>query len=271
MTAALVRRPVAAGNFYPRDARELASTVDALLAEAAENRPSSPAEVGAAPLRALIVPHAGYVYSGPIAASAYVRLRSLVGAIERVVLLGPAHFMPLEGAAVPPDDAWATPLGEVALDAGLRRTAMGAGAALDRRPHQDEHALEVQLPFLQRLQLAAPVLPVAVGDCTPEEAADLMEALAGEGGLLLVSTDLSHYHDRATARRLDRHTADAVLARDVQAIFPNDACGVWALRGIVAWAARRELAVELLDLRTSGDTAGDPGRVVGYGAFAVTG
>ena len=249
-----VRVPAVAGTFYPADPRELASMVDAMLAEARGD--GAPA--------ALVAPHAGYVYSGPVAASAYALLRG--SDVRRVAILGPAHYVPLRGCAVPAAESWATPLGEVPIDADLRDAVC---VPVDDGPHGPEHSLEVQLPFLQRvLPEGFSVLPVAVGACAPAEVADVIGELPADL-LVVVSTDLSHYHDDATAKRRDRRTADAVLARDPEAIGPEDACGVFALRGLVEHARRRRLAIELLDLRTSADTAGDPRRVVGYGAFAV--
>lgn len=260
-----MRHPAAAGTFYPADAGELAGTVDRLLADAK-------APTGDAPTpEAVIVPHAGYVYSGPVAATAYALLRPVAERIRRVVLLGPAHFVPLGGMAVPSADTWRTPLGDALVDPELRDAAARCGAEIDDRPHEPEHSLEVQLPFLQRLVgPGLAVLPVAVGVASPVEVADLIAALwDGPDTLVLASTDLSHYHDHETARRLDRRTADAVLARDPSAIGPEDACGVYALRGIVEHARRTDLDVRVLDLRTSADTAGDPRQVVGYGAFAL--
>jgi MEMO1 family protein len=145
------------------------------------------------------------------------------------------------------------------------------GAAVDDRPHAPEHALEVQIPFLQRVLAAGfGFLPVAVSELSAGETADLIDAFFGETGtLVVVSTDLSHYHGVETARRLDRRTAQAVVARNAAALGEEDACGIFALRGLVELARRKHLAIELLDLRTSADTAGDPDRVVGYGAFAV--
>jgi AmmeMemoRadiSam system protein B len=184
------------------------------------------------------------------------------------VLLGPAHFVPLAGLAVSGADAWATPLGAVPVDADLRERALAAGAVVDDEPHAPDHALEVELPFLQRACAdGLEILPIAVGHTEPGAVADLIAAL---DALVVVSTDLSHYLDDATAKRKDRATAEAVLARDPGAIGADAACGVVALRGLVEHARRADLAIELLDLRTSADTAGDPQSVVGYGAFAVT-
>ena len=256
-----IRRPVAAGSFYPDDPAALEKMVDELLAEAAPSghRASAPG--------AVIVPHAGYRFSGPIAASAY----ALVGPVTRVVIFGPAHFVPLGRVAVPAAAAWATPLGDVPIDDELRDLAAARGAAVDDEPHEPEHSLEVQLPFLQRaIRGPFSVLPVVVGAAAPGDVADLIDALSdGFDRLVVVSTDLSHYYDAETARKLDRHTADAVVERDARAIRIGDACGVFALRGIVEHARRHDLPIRLLDLRNSSDTAGDPWRVVGYGAFAV--
>ena len=256
-----IRSSAVAGAFYPADPDELAALVDRLLGEVRpserEHRPG-----------ALIVPHAGYVYSGPVAASAYALLRGAT--VARVVVLGPSHLVPLHGAAVSGMEAWATPLGQVPVDDELRARAVGVGARRNDRAHQPEHSVEVQLPFLQRV-LADPfsVLPIVVGVTEPEPIADLMDALHGPDTLIVISTDLSHHHDAASARRLDRRTADAILARDPSMIGPEDACGVFALRGVVELARRRGARIRLLDLRNSADTAGDPSSVVGYGAFTL--
>ena len=249
------RRPAVAGRFYPRDPVELRDVVDTLVA-AAKPPPGAPYP------KAVIVPHAGYAYSGPIAASAYARLAGAPYA--RALLLGPSHFVPLDGMAASAAATWTTPLGPVAVE---RPDTLPA----DDGPHQREHALEVQLPFLQRvLPSLAAVAPVAVGYATPESVAEVIAAAwTDPSTLVVVSTDLSHYHDADTARRLDRRTADAVLAGDVEAITAADACGYFALRGAVEFARRRGLTLELLDLRMSADTAGDPHRVVGYAAFAL--
>ena len=264
MTPHRVRTPAVAGTFYPARPRELEQMVDDLLAGA-------PIPKEASRPAALVVPHAGYVYSGPVAATAYARLSNAAASISRVVAFGPVHYVPVRGAAVPEAFAWATPLGEVPIDPALRQRAAARGAKVDDRPHAPEHSLEVQLPFLQRvLGEGFTFLPVAVSELSAAEAADLVEGFFGEEGtLVLVSTDLSHYHGVETARRLDRHTAEAVVARNAAALGEGDACGIFALRGLVELARRKQLPIELLDLRTSADTAGSPDRVVGYGAFAI--
>jgi AmmeMemoRadiSam system protein B len=259
-----IRRSIAAGTFYPGHVQELADAVDGLLAGA-----SPPGDVSSP--AGLIVPHAGYLYSGPVAATAYRLLAGGSGAPVRVAVLGPAHFVPLHGMAVPAAAGWATPLGTVPVDMDLREAAVAGGADVDDLPHVPEHAVEVQLPFLQRIVgPALRVLPVAVGAAQPHDVAALIEALANVSGtVIVVSTDLSHYHDHRTAQALDARTAEAVLSRDSAAIGPDAACGANALRGAMAYAARRGLEFRLLDLRTSADTAGEPSRVVGYGAFAL--
>jgi len=260
-----IRRALAAGRFYPSDPARLRAMIDAMLARAETSAPRS----GASPV-ALVVPHAGYVYSGPVAASAYSLLRAGTEPPRRVVVLGPAHFVFLEGASVPCADAWETPLGVVPVDAELREAALSCGAVEDDRPHAPEHAVEVQIPFLQQvLGSNVPILPIAVGATDPGSVADLIETLASEATLVVISTDLSHYHDAEMARRLDERTARAVVDLDVQAITPDDACGSVALQGIVERARRQAMRVSLLDLRNSADTAGEPDSVVGYGAFVV--
>jgi MEMO1 family protein len=257
----LTRRPTAAGTFYPADPAELAHAVDELLA-------CAEATAGGERPRAIVVPHAAYPYSGPVAATAYATLRGAPAG--RVVLLGPAHFVRVEGIAAPEAETWEIPLGRLVVDDGLRAAAIAAGVGVDDAPHAPEHAIEVQLPFLVRALAGTPsVLPLAVGGMPADEVADVLDAVSPSADLLVVSTDLSHYLDEWSARRVDRRTADAVLARDVDAIADGAACGVRALRGIVAFARRHDLAVRLLDLRTSADTAGGSESVVGYGAFAI--
>jgi AmmeMemoRadiSam system protein B len=247
----------------------VAADVDDLLATAttiaaSAGRPS----VGA--VRGIVTPHAGYVYSGPIAATAYAVAAVPGRRPARVVILGPSHFEPLRGLAVPSHLAWRTPLGDVTIDAAARRTLVDAGVALDDRAHRSEHSIEVQLPFVLRCFPGVPVLPVAVGWGDPVRGADLVAQVLTGDTLLVVSTDLSHYHDAKTARALDARTAAAVEALDLERLSPEDACGVDALRVGVAWARRHGWQIRLLDVRNSADTAGDPDRVVGYGAFAIT-
>ncbi len=276
---ALVVRPEAvAGRFYPADPEALAAEVDRLLAAAAEAAPpappTGPVSVPEVAPKALIVPHAAYVYSGPVAARAYALLaadETAVATIERVVLIGPAHHVPVRGVAVSGVDALATPLGEVPVDADGRDALLTHPAVtVDDLSHGPEHCLEVQLPFLQRILGDFSVLPLLAGRTPGDVVADVLGLVwDGPSTLVVVSTDLSHFHDHATARALDARTAAAIVTGDGAAIGPDDACGATPLRGLLEAARRRGMAVEQLDVRTSHDTAGPPDRVVGYGAFAL--
>jgi AmmeMemoRadiSam system protein B len=257
-----------AGIFYPSNATALAAEVDRHLASAAPAAPVRP--------KAVIAPHAGYEFSGPIAGSAFRPWRDDPPPVRRVVLLGPAHtrgcWIAASGA-----DAFATPLGEVPIDrAGVDALVRTGLADVDDAPHAQEHSLEVELPFLQRLfdrpDFRFELLPLAVGDADPDEVARLLEACwGGPETVVVVSSDLSHYLDAASARRMDSATARAIEQRRFEAIGFDQACGARPVAGLLAVAARRGLRVGLADLRNSGDTAGPADRVVGYGAFHVTG
>ncbi|MFL5352630.1 AmmeMemoRadiSam system protein B [Archangium sp.] len=255
-----VRAPAVAGSFYPATAPLLARQVDAFL----EQAPACPKPHPAA----LIVPHAGYVYSGPVAASAYACLSGLRGQVRRVLLLGPCHFVPMNGLALPEAEALRTPLGDVPVDEGLRAraeaTAHVTGSAL---AHRKEHSLEVQLPFLQRVLGDFDVLPLVVGSARPEEVAEVLDTLWTQDVLPIISSDLSHYLPYDTARRVDRETAEHILRLEGP-LAEDSACGAAAINGLLLVARRRGLSARLLDLRSSGDTAGDKHEVVGYGAFA---
>ena len=259
-----VRPSAVAGTFYPSDPEELRRDVDAhLIATAAD---------GSATPKALIVPHAGYAYSGPTAGAAYARLRHVRTLIKRVVLLGPAHRAWVDGLAASSADGFETPLGVVPLDDELRSIAVSrARVRIDDSAHAAEHSIEVQLPFLQRSLDDFRILPLVVGDAGVAEVAAVLDAVwGGDETLLIVSSDLSHYHTYEAARRLDARTAAAIVAADVGAISDDDACGASPMRGLLASAARHGLEAHLIDLRNSGDTAGDRDRVVGYGAFVLS-
>lgn len=254
------RPPAVAGAFYPGDPAELESTVDDLLAGV-----DVPADEPLA--AAYVVPHAGYRYSGATAALVYARLRAHAAEVRRIVLVGPAHRVPLTGSAVPTTARWITPLGAVEIDRAAAGRLSAAGCAVpDDAPHAPEHSLEVQLPFLQRAVPGVPVLPVTVGVSTVDEVADMIGKVAA-GAVLVCSTDLSHYQPDAVARAQDERTARAIEAGRADAIGRTDACGVFALRGTVGWAGRNGLALRRLALTTSADSGADPGRVVGYPAF----
>ncbi len=257
-----VRAPAVAGRFYPGDPAQLAATVDAELAHAVTR-------AGAAP-KALVVPHAGYVYSGPIAATGYATLRGARDTVHRVVLLGPTHTAYLDAIACSSADAFATPLGPIVIDTELRAQVLQIpGVVVDDHAHAAEHSLEVHLPFLQRALADFTLLPLVVGRVDPAVVADVLDTVwGGPETLIVVSTDLSHYLDQATATARDRATAEAIVNGRIDAVAADDACGATPVRGLLVAAARHGLPGELLDLRTSGDTAGDRSRVVGYGAFA---
>lgn len=263
MGAVSVRPPAVAGLFYPAPAAALAAQIDGYLAGAG---PAS----GPAP-KAIIVPHAGYQYSGPIAAAAYARLAPARGAIERVVLLGPAHRVRFRGLALPSVARFRTPLGDVPLDAeaadGLRRLP---SIVIRDDAHAAEHSLEVHLPFLQRVLGDFALVPLAVGETTGADVAAVLDTLwGGPETLIVVSSDLSHYHDYRTAQSIDGATATAIERFDGAALDGARACGYLPIQGLLQQASRRHLAVGRLDLRNSGDTAGPRGEVVGYGAWAV--
>jgi AmmeMemoRadiSam system protein B len=219
--------------------------------------------------KALIVPHAGYVYSGPVAATAYAALRPFARGISRVVLLGPAHRVYVRGAALPDAGAFATPLGAVLVDeASVRALAELPFVAPSELAHAAEHSLEVQLPFLQRALGEFTLVPLAVGRCSPEEVARILEALwGGDETLVLISSDLSHYLAYEEARTVDRSTAEAILALGPDALSHEQACGATPVNGLLVQARRHRLGARLLDLRNSGDTAGPREQVVGYGSF----
>jgi AmmeMemoRadiSam system protein B len=259
-----VRPAAVAGAFYPGEAPALAAEVRRCLREARR-----PAATSRAP-KALIAPHAGYVYSGPVAGSAYARIESLAGIVSRVVLLGPAHRVPVRGAAVPSVDAFETPLGTIRLDSeALSRLRELPFVQASDRAHAAEHSLEVQLPFLQAVLGEFRLVPVVVGDATPDEVATILDMLwGGEETLVVVSSDLSHFLPYAAACECDRATAGAILRRE-SSIEPDEACGAAPVNGLLEVARRRGLRVELADLRNSGDTAGGRSQVVGYGAFLL--
>jgi len=259
-TEALIRPAAVAGMFYPDSPSELAQEVESLLTDAAVNLPSVP--------KALIVPHAGYVYSGPVAASAYAALVPARSSIRRVVLLGPAHRVAIRGLALPLATGFATPLGTVALDAALAQAVLDLPqVSQSDAPHQQEHSLEVQLPFLQALLENFTLLPLTVGNASSEEVAEVLDRVwGGPETLIVISSDLSHYHDYAEAQRLDSATAGQILALSPLSSH-EQACGAIPVNALIRCAKKRGLKPYLLDLRNSGDTAGDKSRVVGYGAF----
>jgi AmmeMemoRadiSam system protein B/AmmeMemoRadiSam system protein A len=254
--------PGVAGMFYPADAAQCAAEVQTCLQAA------RPAAVSA---KALIAPHAGYIYSGAVAASAYATIAPRRGQISRVVLLGPNHRVAVRGMALSSARDWLTPLGSIPLDRGLLdRLAQLPEVEVSDAPLQQEHSLEVHLPFLQQVLGPFALAPVLVGDASPDSVARLLrEAWGGPETLIVISSDLSHYHDYATAQQLDGAAAQAIELMRPDLLKDDHACGNRALRGFMLEARRRDLRVTALDVRNSGDTAGDKSRVVGYGSFAA--
>ena len=257
------RAPAVAGRFYPEDRAELESAVAAYLAAV-----PAVADTAKTP-KALIVPHAGFVYSGAVAASAYARIAGQREVIRRVVLLGPSHRVALRGLAASSADHFATPLGDVPLD----RQAIDSILELPQvqildAAHRDEHSLEVQLPFLQYLLADFSLVPLSVGDAEPEQVDEVIERLwGGEETLIVVSSDLSHFYDYETARDLDAATTRAIEALDPLGLDSESACGRVPTRGLLVAAKQHGLTVETVDLRNSGDTAEKKSRVVGYGSY----
>ncbi|MBK1647243.1 AmmeMemoRadiSam system protein B [Rhabdochromatium marinum] len=268
-----IRHACVAGTFYPADPAHLRAAIDACFARRAAVVEPAVAEPGTSSkqrTKALIVPHAGYSYSGPIAASAYARLAPQAADIRRVVLFGPAHRWPLHGLAICDAEAFETPLGRVPVARSALAPLLEQGLVqrLDAA-FEGEHSLEVQLPFLQHMLGDFELVPLLVGTASPVEVARVLAPLwGGAETLILISSDLSHFLDDARARALDAQTAAAILNLQPQAIGPEQACGRYPMSGLLQLARERGLSVEQLDLRNSSQTAGLPDRVVGYGAYA---
>ena len=260
-----IRQPAVSGSFYPDNPDILKAMLEGYLQQVAVT-PEDKAP------KAMIVPHAGYIYSGEIAASAYARLHSRRSITKRVVLLGPSHRVGFTGLALSHAEIFKTPLGDIPLD-------MQAIASLSSLPFVDyrdeahlfEHSLEVQLPFLQLTLDSFHLIPIVAGDCPAEQIEQLLELFYGKSDtLIVISSDLSHFHDYATAQRLDMETSKKIEQLDYQHLDYDSACGRVPVSGLLALAKKKSLQVETIDLRNSGDTAGDKSRVVGYGAYVIS-
>jgi AmmeMemoRadiSam system protein B len=259
---AMIRSPAVAGLFYPADIQQLRHDVQQLLSHAKfhDTKP-----------KALIVPHAGYIYSGAIAATAYISLKTIAARIERVVLLGPAHRIAVYGMALPSVDVFATPLGPVQLDKKLiQEIAHLPQIMISDAAHALEHSLEVQLPFLQSMLGEFSLLPLAVGMTSAEAVAEVLDHVwGGEETLIVVSSDLSHYLSYDTAQQTDLGTVQSILQFN-RPIEQAQACGNIPINGLILAARKHHLKPQLLDLRNSGDTAGSRDHVVGYAAIAFS-
>jgi hypothetical protein len=258
----VVRPPAVAGLFYPVDPEQLAHDVQEFLREA------QPCTLTP---KVLVCPHAGYIYSGAIAASAYATLRDIAPRIRHVVLLGPAHRVAIHGLALPDADAFDTPLGRVPLDSDAARAIANLPQVIvSGEAHRQEHSLEVQLPFLQSVLQDFTLLPLVVGMASAEEVAAVLEKVwGGEDTLIVISSDLSHYLPYAAAQSLDNRTVIDILGLQ-QPVAHDQACGATPINGLILAARQHRLTPHLLDLRNSGDTAGSKDRVVGYASIAFT-
>jgi AmmeMemoRadiSam system protein B len=258
-----IRRPVVAGMFYPDDPVSLRAQVQNFLTQNSAGGPIP---------KAIIAPHAGYIYSGPVAASAYNCLRPARGIVRRVVLMGPSHRVGFRGIAVSGMDAFTTPLGQIAIDReALQQILKLPGVDYLEQAHEQEHSLEVHLPFLQEVLGDFLLIPLVVGDASPEQVGQVLNTLwDGPETLIVISSDLSHYHDYQSAKRRDMATSQAIEAMRYEDIGYEDACGRNPVNGLLWVARRRGLHGNTIDLRNSGDTAGPRDRVVGYGAYVFS-
>lgn len=256
------RDPAVAGSFYPADPVTLSQMTDGFLQQA---------ETGTVCPKAIIAPHAGYIYSGPIAASVYARLIPFSDSIKRVVLLGPSHRVYFQGLAISEADTFGTPLGKIEVD----KPALALLSPLPfvgylTQAHSQEHSLEVHLPFLQRVLSHFKLVPIVAGDASPEQVGQVLDALwGGPETLIVISSDLSHYQDYPTAQRLDKRTSELIEQLDYRHLSPEAACGKVPVSGLLKVLQEKNLSIKTIDLRNSGDTAGDKSRVVGYGAYVV--
>ena len=266
-----IRQPAVAGSFYPKDAQALRATLTRYLT--AVDSSGAVSKLGSqARIKAIIVPHAGYIYSGPVAASAYARLAEVRDTITRIILLGPAHWVPAHGLAASSAEAFVTPLGRVAVDQATIATLLALPQVhISDEAHAPEHSLEVQLPFLQVVLNDFSLVPLVVGQATPTEVEEVLNAVwDGPETLIVVSSDLSHYYDYPTAQHLDRAASGAIESLQPQDLSMEQACGRYAIQGLLLAARSHRLKVTTLDLRNSGDTAGPRDEVVGYGAYAFS-
>lgn len=257
-------RPTAvAGSFYPSDPKELSRQVWSFIKHGVVSNRTP---------KAIIAPHAGYVYSGPIAGSAYKTLLPLKDTIKKVVLLGPAHRVGFRGIAAPSQDFFSTPLGDIPIDRGAIRTILKFDdVKVFDEAHGEEHSLEVHLPFLQSVIANFSLIPLVVGMATPEAVENVLTELwGGPETLIVISSDLSHYESYERARVLDKDTTINILDFNADKLNDQGACGIYPIRGFLKIAAEKKLTGSMIDLRNSGDTAGSKDRVVGYGAYVFS-
>lgn len=257
-----IRHAAVAGMFYPKNQDELQQSINTYL-NAAKSNNMAP--------KAIIVPHAAYIYSGPIAASAYRLLKNFPRQIKRVLLFGPAHRMAFSGLALSQAERFSTPLGQIPIDQqATKQIEHLPQVRYLEQAHEAEHSLEVHLPFLQTVLEDFHLLPILVGDAQPADVGEIIKLLWRESDtLIVISSDLSHYHDYATAREMDHATSKAIEEYRFEDISYEHACGRNPIGGLLWFAQKNKLLIHTLDLRNSGDTAGNKDRVVGYGAYCV--
>jgi hypothetical protein len=256
------RQPAVAGSFYPANPGQLHHMLVQYLNDAASDEKAP---------KAIIAPHAGYIYSGPIAATAYARLKKARDRISRVVIIGPSHRVAFRGMAVSGAEAFVTPLGNILVDQEAVQTVIQLPfVGYLEQAHTHEHSLEVHLPFLQEMLGDFKIVPIVAGDASAEQVSQVLDALwGGDETLIVVSSDLSHYHDYATAQQLDKSTSQAIEQLQFERLSPESACGKVPVSGLLKLAQEKLLSIKTIDLRNSGDTAGDKTRVVGYGAYVI--
>lgn len=258
----MMNQPAVAGTFYPENPQQLQQMVSHFL-ENTNTEVLTP--------KAIIAPHAGLIYSGAIAASAFSLLSGIRKTITRVILIGPSHRIGFNGLAVSSAKSFSTPLGEIALDTeAVNNIACFPFVEYIEQAHIHEHCLEVQLPFLQTILDSFTIVPIVAGDATSEQVSTVLKMLwGGPETLIVISSDLSHYHDYKTAKKMDRETSDKIERLQYEALDYESACGRIPISGLLALVKEKSLGVKTIDLRNSGDTAGDKNRVVGYGAYAI--
>ncbi len=256
------RQPAVAGSFYPANPEQLHLMLDQYLNDAASDEDAP---------KAIIAPHAGYIYSGSIAASAYARLKKAHDRITRVVLIGPSHRVAFRGLAVSRAETFITPLGRIPIDqAAVQSIAHLPFVEYIEQAHTYEHSLEVHLPFLQEVLDNFEIVPIVAGDASPEQVSQVLDILwGGDETLIVISSDLSHYHDYVTAQQMDKATSLTIEQLQYDRLASESACGKVPVSGLLKLARKKLLSVTTIDLRNSGDTAGDKTSVVGYGAYVI--
>lgn len=258
------RAPAVSGLFYNDSPISLRRQVLEFLAAASSAEDRSATKNSE--LKAVVVPHAGYIYSGPVAAFAYKEIQKEAAHFKKIVLIGPSHHVPFQGVAVPKMNTFATPLGSVSVDLSLKQIALNFSFVIENdEPHRKEHSLEVQLPFLQVALKKFSILPIVIGQASATDLTQLLYKLCTEKDVLIViSSDLSHYLPYNIAQKRDLNTIDHILHFEPEKIEYDDACGRQGIQAFLHYAQSKKLIPILFNYKNSGDTAGDKSQVVGY-------